>query len=316
MSLLSSSMMVWLRSFEAAARHANFTRAAAELCVSQGAISQQVKNLEGALRRPLFVRASRSLSLTPEGERLYAVAHDSFRSLDLTLSQLRASQNREEVTLSCSPSFAMVWLTPRLGNFFRTCPGTHLKIQGEFHRLDLLQLHRQGLNAAVRYDLGRYEDLEAKPFLDEWLLPVASPKFLEQHPELKTPAQLKPQWLLHDSSPWVGAGEYEEWEFWLEQAEVGIGELELGNTFNLSLLALAAAANGQGVAMGRAALVLDDLVSGRLIDIFKLSVPSVASYAFITPPDADDSVQKVEMWLQHEAREFRDSCRYHLPHLK
>lgn len=68
--------------------------------------------------------------------------------------------------------------------------------------------------------------------------------------------------------------------------------------------------------MGRAALVLDDLVSGRLIDIFKLSVPSVASYAFITPPDADDSVQKVEMWLQHEAREFRDSCRYHLPHLK
>lgn len=178
MSMLSSSMMVWLRSFEAAARHANFTRAAAELCVSQGAISQQVKNLEGALRRPLFVRASRSLSLTPEGERLYAVAHDSFRSLDLTLSQLRASQNREEVTLSCSPSFAMVWLTPRLGNFFRTCPGTHLKIQGEFHRLDLLQLHRQGLNAAVRYDLGRYEDLEAKPFLDEWLLPVASPKFL------------------------------------------------------------------------------------------------------------------------------------------
>lgn len=314
--MLSSSMMVWLRSFDAAARHANFTRAAAELCVSQGAISQQVKSLEDALRRPLFIRGARSLTLTPEGERLHAVARDAFRALDSTLMQLRRTDERDDVSLSCSPSFAMGWLTPRLSNFFREHADIHLKLHGEFHALDRSRLLREGLAAAVRYDLGQYKDLEASAFLDEWLIPVASPAFLKQHPGLKRPSDLRPQWLLHDAEPWKGASEFEEWEYWLEHAGVRLDDLEQGRRFNLAQLAQAAAAAGQGVAMGRAALVLDDLVKGHLVDIFGLRVPSGASYHFVTAARAEGPVSVVEAWLRTEAQSFRAACTQRLAHLR
>jgi LysR family transcriptional regulator, glycine cleavage system transcriptional activator len=314
--MLSSSMMVWLRSFDAAARHSNFTRAAAELCVSQGSISQQVKNLETALKRPLFIRGARALTLTPEGERLHAVARDAFRALDATLAQLQRAEERHDVSLSCSPSFAIGWLTQRLSNFFREHPEVHLKIHGEFHGLDRTRLMREGLHAAVRYDLGRYDDLDARPFLKEWLLPVASPSFLERHPDLKVPADLKPEWLLHDSSPWDGASEFEEWEYWFEQVDCEPGDLSTGRLFNLSQLAQAAAASGQGIAMGRAALVFDDLMSGRLVDVFRLCVPSGASYVFVSSPGATGSVAAVEGWVRNEASRFRGACEQLLPHLK
>lgn len=314
--MLSSSMMVWLRSFEAAARHASFTRAAAELCVSQGAISQQVKNLEISLRRPLFIRGPRSLTLTPEGDRLYAVARDAFRTLDQTLVQLRRSEDNQDVALSCSPSFAMGWLIPRLGDFFREHTAIHLKIHGEFHGLDRSRLLSDGLDAAVRYDLGRYTDLQARKFLDEWLLPVASPQFIREHPELKAPTDLRPEWLLHDSSPWEGASEFEEWEYWMEQAGVAIPDLASGRHFNLSQLAQASAANGQGVAMGRAALVLDDLLSGRLVDLFGLAVPSSAGYFFVTQSHIEGSLAAVEAWLSSEAQSFQDKCRQAIPYVK
>ncbi|PUA20685.1 LysR family transcriptional regulator [Glaciimonas sp. PCH181] len=308
--------MVWLRSFDAAARHGNFTRAAAELCVSQGAISQQVKSLENALRRPLFIRGPRSLTLTPEGERLYAVARDAFRALDATLIQLRRTEDRHDVSLSCSPSFAMGWLIPKLNNFFRQHATIHLKIHGEFHGLDRSRLVREGLDAAVRYDLGRYTDLEARKFLDEWLLPVASPEFIKEHPELISPSDLRPEWLLHDSSPWEGASEFEEWEYWLEQVGVSSPDLASGRHFNLSQLAQAGAVNGQGVAMGRAALVLDDLMSGRLVDLFGICVPSGAGYFFVTEGSVQGPLASVEAWLCGEAKAYLDIVKRVLPYLR
>ncbi len=305
--------MVWLRSFEAAARHASFTRAAAELCVTQGAVSQQVKQLETALGRALFLRGARALALTPEGERLQAVVHDAFRAIDATLAQLRRPGDAPRtVVLSCSPSFAMGWLTPRLGDFFREHPGIDLKVQGEFHGLDQARMAREGIDAAVRFDLGRYGSLPARRILDEWLLPVASPAFLAAHPRLRTPADLRPAWLLHDASPWDGAGEFEEWRFWLDRAGADLPDLSAGRRFNLSQLALAAAASGQGIALGRAALVLDDLAAGRLVDLFGLRVASAASYFLVTPavPSASSDtaeggpVAAVAAWLQRQGAAF------------
>ncbi|MFM9900632.1 MAG: LysR substrate-binding domain-containing protein [Polaromonas sp.] len=308
--MLSSSMMVWLRSFEAAARHANFTRAAAELCVSQGAVSQQVKQLELALHRPLFVRGARTLALTPEGALLHSVLHEALGRIEATLATLRRAQSAPTVVLSCSPSFAMGWLTPRLGDFFREHPGIDLKVHGEFHGLDQARLVRDGTDAAVRFDLGHYSDLAARRFMGEWLLPVASPAFVAAHPELRTPADLRPEWLLHDTSPWDGADEFEEWSFWLEQVGVALpalDELSKGRRFNLSQLAQAAAASGQGIAMGRAALVLDDLMAGRLVDLFGLRVPSVASYFFVGAYHSGP-VAQVEAWLQRQGQQFEAAC--------
>jgi LysR family glycine cleavage system transcriptional activator len=308
--MISASILVWLRSFEAAARHSNFTRAAAELCVSQGAVSQQVKHLERSLHRTLFHRGARQLTLTADGTQLQSVVRDAFRNIDAELTLLRRAEDLQSIALSCAPSFAMGWLTPRLGDFFREQPAIDLKVLGGFHVLDRSRLVRDGIDAAVRFDLGHYGDLSARRFLGEWLLPVASPSFIANHPEVRAPAGLRPEWLLHDTEPWETADEFEEWGFWLEQAGIDLSDLHLGRRFNLSQLALAAALSGQGVAMGRAALVLEDLAAGRLIDLYRLCVPSIAAYFFVAPHGAAGAVGKVEAWLRSQAQQF-DTARAH-----
>ena len=144
---LSPSLLTWLRSFDAAARHGSFTKAAAELCITQGAVSQQVKQLEDWLRRPLFLRTPRALVPTPEGKWLAVVLRESFDAIESTLAQMRQPAEAATATLSCSPSFAMSWLTPRLGDFFRQHPHTGLRVFGEFHTLDRTRMVRDGVEA-------------------------------------------------------------------------------------------------------------------------------------------------------------------------
>lgn len=309
---LSSSLLAWLRCFEAAARHRSFTRAAGELCVTQGAVSQQVKQLEQWLGRPLFVRTPRALVPTPEGERLRVVLHDSFAAIEGALGQLRRRGDAGPVSLSCSPSFAMRWLTPRLGSFFRDHPDIGLRVHGEFQALDRGRMLREGIDAAVRFDPGAYRDVHARRFLDEWLLPVASPAFVAAHPQLRSPTDLRGELLLHDASPWDGAGEFEEWSAWLEQAGVEVPDLEQGQRFNLSQLAIGAALAGQGIAIGRAALVLEDLQAGRLVDLFGLHMPSKAAYYFVCAQPQSPRAAAIEAWLMAEgaaARAERDQWR-------
>ena len=242
---LSPSLLAWLRSFDAAARHGSFTKAAAELCLTQGAVSQQVKQLEDWLRRPLFLRTPRALVPTPEGKWLAVVLRESFDAIESTLAQMRQPPESATATLSCSPSFAMSWLTPRLGDFFRQHPHTGLRVFGEFHTLDRTRMVRDGIEAAVRFDLGGYRDLNATVFLDEWLIPVASPEFLARHPPITQPQDLHGDWLLHDSSAWDGADTYEEWQHWFAQRGATPPPWAGGQQFNLSQLALGAALAAQ-----------------------------------------------------------------------
>ncbi|MGY8523915.1 LysR substrate-binding domain-containing protein [Paracidovorax citrulli] len=304
-TILSASLLGWLRCFEAAARHCSFTQAAAELCVTQGAVSQQVKHLEQWLDRPLFLRTPRALVLTPEGERLRFVLRESFEAIEGTLGQLRRRGEAGPVALSCSPSFAMRWLTPRMGDFFRDYPDIGLRVYGEFHALDRTRMVREGIDAAVRFDPGAYEDVRARRFLDEWLMPVASPAFVAAHPEIRTPADLRGSLLLHDVSPWDGAGEFEEWRYWLEHAGVAVPDLEQGQRFNLSQLAVSAALAGQGVAIGRTALILEDLQAGRLVDLFGVHVASEAGYYFVSAHGQTPQVARIEAWLVAEGARFQ-----------
>ncbi|MDA8453436.1 LysR substrate-binding domain-containing protein [Acidovorax sp. GBBC 3334] len=308
-SRLSNSVLAWLRCFDAAARQGSFTRAAAELCITQGAVSQQVKQLEKWLGRPLFLRTPRTLVPTPEGQWLSVVLRESFEAIESTLAQMRLTATAHAAaTLSCSPSFAMQWLTPRLGDFFRQHPDIGLRVFGEFHRLDRTRMVRDGVEAAVRFDPGGYTDLEATEFLDEWLTPVASPAFVAAHPPLQQgdPACLRAEWLLHDGSAWEGADTFEEWQHWF--AALGLPALawQPGPQFNLSQLAVSAAIAGQGIAMGRAALVWEDVSAGRLVPLFGRSVLSRARYSFVTPPPPGPAMQCVREWLVDAGRHFRE----------
>ena len=301
---LSPSLLAWLRSFDAAARHGSFTKAAAELCITQGAVSQQVKQLEDWLRRPLFLRTPRALVPTPEGKWLAVVLRESFDAIESTLAQMRQPAEAATATLSCSPSFAMSWLTPRLGDFFRQHPHTGLRVFGEFHTLDRTRMVRDGVEAAVRFDLGGYRDLNATVFLDEWLIPVASPEFLARHPLINQPQDLHGDWLLHDGSAWDGADTYEEWQHWFAQVDATPPPWAGGQQFNLSQLALGAALAGQGIAMGRAALVLQDVQAGRLVPLLGHSVPSRAAYSFVTTTHPSPAMELVRGWLVQEAQRF------------
>ncbi len=302
---LTPSLLAWLRCFEATARCRSFTKAASELCITQGAVSQQVKLLEEWLRQPLFLRTPRALIATPEGQWLSVVLRESFQAIETTLGQLRTVPDDRPITLSCAPSFAMGWLTPRLGDLFRSHPQVGLRVVGEFHALDRERMESDDVAAAVRFDLGEYHDLPATVFLDEWLLPVATPAFMAAHPELQGPADLTAPMLLHDTSPWAGAGPFEEWSHWLQANGAEVADLAQGHHFNLSQMAVGAALAGQGIAMGRAALVLDELSSGRLVIPFGRPVRSRASYVFVTRMAPSPRTALVHGWIAAEAGRFR-----------
>jgi len=297
-------MLAWLRSFEAAARCGSFTRAANELCITQGAVSQQVKQLELALGFPLLLREPNGLALTLEGQKLAPVVELAFGSIRRSLTDLTEPGGTVPITLSCSPSFAIRWLTPRLNRFMLDHPKFDIRLFGEFHRLGRGRMAREGLQAAVRFDADRYTDVVATEFLDEYLLPVASPAFVAVHPGLASPRDLEPGMLLHDARPWDGVTEDEEWRRWLDGADVSLPNLALGKRFNLSQLAIGAALAGEGIAMGRLALVLDDLEAGRLVDLFGIVVPSTATYRFLVPSDSISRVAAIADWLVAEGQSF------------
>ena len=302
---LTPSLLAWLRCFEATARCRSFTKAASELCVTQGAVSQQVKHLEQWLQRPLFLRTPRALVPTPEGQWLAVVLRESFQAIEGTLRQLKTAPEDQPTALSCAPSFAMGWLTPRLGDFFRTYPEVGLRVIGEFHALDRERMARDDIAAAVRFDLGAYRDLQATEFLDEWMVPVASPAFMAANEKLRSSADLQGAMLLHDTSAWEGAGPYEEWEHWFRESGIRMPSMAQGHNFNLSQLAVAAALAGQGIAMGRMALVMEDLVAGRLIVPFGRPVRARAAYYFVSQMEPSVHTTLVQAWLVVQATRFK-----------
>ena len=305
---LSPSLLVWARTFEAVVRCQSFTKAAQDLCITQGAVSQQVRQLEDWAGKTLLVRSARSLVPTPEGQRLAAALTTSLQAIEQALAQIRSADANQSLLLSCSPSFAMSWLTPRLGDFYRRLPEVGLKVMAEFHPLDARRMHAEGLAAALRYDLGHYPDLVSHPVLEEFLLPVASPRFMAEHPEIRSAADLDGALLLHDEAPWAGAQHGEEWQQWLQHAgsPKPAAWLAQGRSFNLSLLASEAAAAHQGMAMGRLTLVLGDLLAGRLCAPFPMVLRSRAAYFLVSAGGAPDEVESVRGWLVDQAQGFRE----------
>lgn len=302
---LSASVLTWLRYFDAVARHDSFTRAAAELNVTQGSVSQHIKKLEEYLGLALFIRGPRHLTLTPQGKQLANTTQHSLADLSQALAALAVPSKTTLTTLSCSPSFAMLWLTPRIGQLMQKHPDIAVRIQGEFHMLDSFRLDKDALSAGIRFDPGCYSDLRATEFLDEWLIPVCSPQFLAQHPELNESRSLPAEFMLHDANPWDTAPENAEWNHWLKKTGRALPLIHTGMHFNLSQLATTAALSGQGIAMGRLALVLDDLEKKHLVVPFGPAVKSQASYHFVSTQIETEEVNQIRQWLLVEAKQFK-----------
>jgi LysR family glycine cleavage system transcriptional activator len=141
-----------LKAFEAAARHESFTRAAEELCVTQGAVSHQVKALEAELGLKLFSRQRQRIIITEAGRSYLEVVRDALDRIATGTERLLQRQSAGALTISTSPNFAAKWLVHRLGRFAQAHPGIELRVSASLHHVDFA---REDVDVAVRHGDGQ-----------------------------------------------------------------------------------------------------------------------------------------------------------------
>jgi LysR family transcriptional regulator of beta-lactamase len=248
-----------LRAFEAAARHLSFTRAAQELCVTQAAVSHQVKALEARLGLTLFRRLPRGLALTDEGVALLAPVSDSFQRIGRMLERFEGGRLKEVLTVSVVGTFAAGWLLPRLQAFGEEHPFIDLRMLTNNNRVDLAA---EGLDLAIRYGDGAWHGVEAEPLMDAPLTPLCSPELAAR---LGEPRDLLGQTLLR---PYRG----QDWLAWFDAAGLGAVAVR-GPLFDSSWIMVEAAIQGLGVALAPAAMFRPALEAGRLVQPFAITTP-------------------------------------------
>ena len=279
-----------LRAFDAAARHLNFTRAAIELCVSQGAVSHQVAQLERRLGTRLFHRLPRGLALTDEGQALVPVVADAFDRVAATLDQYADGRFREVLKVGVVGTFATGWLLPRLDAFARAYPGIDLRISTNNNRVDLAG---EALDFAIRFGDGAWHGTHAEPLLAAPMTPLCTPAIAAR---LKTPADLIPERLLRSYRA-------DEWALWFAAAGVSAPVLR-GPMFDSSALMAAAAAAGLGIALAPPSMLARELAAELLVQPFKIEINAGRYWLtrLMSRPESDAMAQ-FRGWLIDELAE-------------
>lgn len=271
-----------LRAFEAAARHLSFTVAAAELNVTQTAISHQIRRLEEELGIRLFVRQNRALALTPEGRDYLPGVRAAFNDLKLATDRLLRRDDDKVLTVSTLASLAAKWLLPRLSDFQEAHPGIDVRITTS---TSLIDFQRDNVDAAIRYGRGQWPGLRADWLMADELFPVCSPKLVGGNKPLRCPEDLRDHVLLHTSN-----ANSDDWRLWLTAAGLPTDiSKQPGITFDMIFMTVQAAIDGIGLAMGRTSYVRDDIVKGRLVVPFKIALPTDAGFYLVSPEGRRES---------------------------
>ena len=261
-----------LRGFEASARLLSFTLAAQELNLTQSSISRQVAALERQIGRPLFVRRTRAIELTPAGERLLRSVQQALGQLDRTVDELRGHGHPARITLATYASFASLWLVPRIASFQRDHPDIELRIDAGDRFVDLAA---EDVDLAIRWTRPASVPRDALQLLTEEVTPAVSPLLLERsNVRLKAPQDLfqLPLLELDDSLPTSAAG---AWTRWFEFAGVRAAPPAPRLLFTFVDQSVQAAVRGQGVVLGRSPFLDDLTASGDLVTPFaKLRMPT------------------------------------------
>jgi len=284
-----------LRAFEAAARSESFTRAAEELCVTQGAVSQQVKALEEGLALKLFNRERQRLVITEAGRDYLTVVRDALDRIAVGTERLLQRQNAGVLTVSTSPDFAAKWLVHRLGHFAEANSGIDLRVSATLHHVDFA---REEVDLAVRHGDGNWSGLDTIQLSSEKLFAVCSPKLLAGRRRLGKPSDILKFPLIHLDSR-------ADWAKWLRAVDVQDAGAAHGPVLNRASMVIDAAINGQGVALARTTLAAWDLINGRLVRPFPDTLPLSKTY-WIVCPKATSNVPKIvtfRNWLLAEAAE-------------
>jgi len=269
-----------LRAFDAAARHLSFTRA----------------SLEEYLGVSLFTRLSRSLELTPEGARYHPGVRMGFESLERATEELEHTDSKGRLMISTMPSFAARWLVPRMGRFHAQHPEIDLLISPSS---DLVDFNREPVDVAIRYTRTPPDGYHSVKLMSDAVIPVCAPGLIDGNPPLREPADLVNHTLLHDETDY-------DWQKWLELAGVDGVDSSRGPVFIDASMLIQAAIDGLGVALTRKVLAKNDLIQGRLVRAFELSLPATEDWAYyVVSPESTADKPKIAAfreWLINEVK--------------
>ncbi|MGY2291327.1 LysR family transcriptional regulator [Pseudomonas sp. SDO528_S397] len=280
-----------LRAFEASARHLSFTRAAIELCVTQAAVSHQVKSLEAQLNVTLFKRLPRGLMLTREGETLLPVLRESFDRIASTLGQFEAGHYREVLSVGAVGTFAVGWLLPRLGDFQARYPFIDLRLSTHNNRVDVAA---EGLDYAIRFGAGAWHGTEACQLLEAPLSVLCVPPLARQ---LKTPADVLKHTLLRSYRT-------DEWSLWFQAAGLPADTaVPRSIVFDSSLGMMEAAQQGVGVALAPAMMFSRQLATDVIRQPFEVQITTGSYWLTRLQSRAETpAMLAFKGWLQQAAR--------------
>jgi DNA-binding transcriptional LysR family regulator len=279
--------------FEAAARHLNMVRAAAELGMTQGAVSRQIRSLEDRLREQLFRRGPRGLTLTEAGDLLCDYVVRGFGELSTGLHRIGQPKRRTTLTVSCSRTFALRVLAPRVGGFVQQHPWIDFRVVT--HRY-YSELERSNADLSIRLGNGSWSDRVVIPLTQEIMFPVCAPTLIAD-PAEPAAEVLRRVTLLHYA-------ERPYWTAWLKAAALDPAFAESGPRFDETALTLAAAEAGQGIAIARHSNVAMALTEGRLIRPFAESIGGDGSYFIVTTEKSQSltTTQAFITWCKAELR--------------
>jgi LysR family transcriptional regulator, glycine cleavage system transcriptional activator len=292
-----------LRAFEAAVRLESFTRAADELSLTQGAVSQHVRALEERVGAPLFLRERGGAQPTREAHALALQIRQGLNVLERAFEapaprqvspERSRGRGRQSVSLTVSvlPPFAERWLEPRLVRFRHDHPHIALQLRKE---VVLARLNgRDGVDVALRYGPGTWPGVQAERFMDEEIFPVVSPDYGDGVRPRRFADLAKHRLLKHRSQPW---------EPWFQAVGLDLTEPRGGPVFDDARALLDAAVKGEGIALARASLVERELAQARLLRLWKRRVTDIYAHFIVWRADNPkrEAIDALRRWLHDEA---------------
>ena len=290
-----------LRTFEAAARHLNFTRAAAELALTPAAVSYQIKEIEDQLGLVLFIRTSRSIALTPAGAVFFEATSDALATLHRAVGRARRRvRGTAQLRISLGARFATNWLMPRLPSFQAANPGLDLS-------LDITDTLRDfdtdDIDIAIRFGAGHYPQSRSERLFDSNVAPVCSPALLAAGPAIATPKDLSAHTLCYVDCK-VDGMTWPNWARWMAAAGIPDFDDRRCVAFTESSHVVQAVIDGGAVGLVELPMVARELAQGRLLRLFDVSIGMAPGYAYhlVYPENSgnDPRILAFRRWMSDE----------------
>ncbi|EGQ9177655.1 LysR substrate-binding domain-containing protein [Vibrio alginolyticus] len=280
-----------LHTFSVAARHLSFTKAAEELFLTQGGVSQRIKKLEMQLQFNLFIRKTRKLELTPEGQRVLSVLSSSFESIFSTLSDIQTGELTGSLHIATSPYFASAWLIPKLPSLRQLYPNLSIKLQTKQNQSDF---QFEPYDVAIFYSQGRYPNHYSERLFSGKRTPVCSVDYAAEHGLHNGLSALSDVNFIH-------RGDTSAWQYWLDEMNVGIDCEKRCDFYSDNRLAMEAAELSLGIFLARYEFALPLIQAGRLVAPFP-HIESGKGYDLVCPKGMETRAkfQAFSRWVHSE----------------